>query len=170
MKRGLPPAPAILMTALQYELLHKINSQHKTSQQKVKRSSILLLAKLGISNSQIKRDLSLSLNTVRSWRKRWLSHYQDLVAYESGINQGQVTVLDYRKRLLLFLTDLARPGAPKEFGVEQEEQIRALACSDPNEHGIPVSSWTESLLVSQAIEKGIVKSISTSQVGRILKK
>ena len=170
MSRGLPPAPAIPMTALQNKLLVQINKQELSSQRLVRRTSILLSAHAGKSNSEIKRNLSISLNTVRSWRSRWNSNYDDLLDYESGIQTGQISVLDYRKHLLNFLSDLARPGAPKTFSLQEEEQIRALACSHPSEHGLPVSSWTEPLLVSKAIEKGIVSSISASQVGRILKK
>jgi len=170
MGRGLPPAPAISMTVLQKELLSKLNKQESSSQRIARRTSILLLAETGESNSQIARDLSISLNTVRSWRSRWNTNYEKLLAYESGVETGELKLHIYHKHLLCFLSDIARRGAPKTFTFDQEEQIRALACSDPSEHNLPFNSWTEPLLVSKAIEKKIVLSISTSQVGRILKK
>jgi transposase len=62
-----------------------------------------------------------------------------------------------------------RPGAPKVFTEKQKDQIIALSKQDPPEAGVPVSTWTHSLLKTAVIQKGIVASISTAWLGNFLK-
>ena len=164
MGRGHAPAPAIPMTEMQNQLLSRLGRQHKTPQQVAKRIRILLMAHEGHSNSHIKRELGISLNTVKSWRRRWLSEYEELLKFESA---GES---DYSQVLLSVLKDIPRSGAPKVFTLAQEQQIVALACEKPVQHDIPISDWTYQMLAHVAIAKGIVATISPAQVGRILKK
>ncbi len=170
MSRGQAPAPAIPMTLLQQSLLQEIALKHTTSQQQAKRVNILLLANQGYSNADVKREVKVSLNTVKAWRNRWLSSVESLNNYESFVSQGQATILDYRKLLIKFLTDQFRSGAPKIFTLAQEQQIITLACKKPRDYQIEMTDWTHQMLAHVAISKGIVASISSRQVGRILKK
>jgi hypothetical protein len=48
--------------------------------------------------------------------------------------------------------------------------IIALACEKPSDSGLPVSHWTPAELAREAVRRGIVKSISTRQVERFLKR
>jgi hypothetical protein len=114
--------------------------------------------------------LGISLNTVKSWRRRWESAYDDLVIYESHLHNQQVSPLDFRKRLINTLKDLPRSGAPKIITLAQEKQIIALACRKPADYQVEMTDWTHEMLAKVAIAKGIVASISSRQVGRILKK
>lgn len=170
MGRGQAPAAAIAMTAYQVEVLTELIKSHKTGQQISKRAQILLLAHEGNSNSHIKRSLNLSLNTVKLWRSRWLSVYEDLLEAEASMAEHKLSRSAYRKRLLELLSDLPRQGAPKTFTLAQEQQIVALACDKPRHHGVEMTDWTYEMLAKVAIAKSIVASISASQVGRILKK
>ncbi|MEM6379784.1 MAG: helix-turn-helix domain-containing protein [Bacteroidota bacterium] len=170
MGRGQAPAAPIAMTPLQKEILQDIERQHKTSQQIAKRIKILLMANQGQSNSHIKRELDISLNTVKSWRKRWEAAYDDLVSYESYLENQEGSLSDLGKRLISILKDLPRPGAPKTITLAQEKQIIALACESPADYQIEMTDWTLAMLAKVAIAKGIVATISSRQVGRILKK
>lgn len=170
MGRGQAPAPPIPMTPLQKEVLQNIGRRHITSQQLAKRIQLLLMANQGHSNSHIKRELDVSLNTVKSWRRRWESAYDDLVTYESHLKTQEVSPLDFRKRLISTLKDLPRSGAPKIITLAQEKQIIALACEQPIDYQVEMADWTHEMLAKVAIAKGIVVSISSRQVGRILKK
>lgn len=170
MGRGQAPAPPIPMTVLQREVLQDLGRRHTTSQQIAKRIRILLLANQEYSNSHIKRELGVSLNTVKSWRRRWQSAYDELVIYESYLHNQQVSPLDFRNRLISALTDLPRSGAPKTITLSQEKQIVALACEEPSQYQLEMTDWTHEMLAKVAIAKGIVTSISSRHVGRILKK
>ena len=161
MGRGQAPAPAITMTATQASLFKKMVSKHTIPQQIAKRIKILLMAKEGHSNSHIKRELGISLNTVKSWRSRWVAAYENLLSYESSS--------ELYACLFAFLQDLPRRGAPKTFTLAQEQQIVALACDKPYTHGLEVTDWTHEMLALTAKAKDIVFSISPRQVGRILK-
>ncbi len=170
MGRGQAPAAAISMTLMQRKLLEEIALKHSTPQQKAKRANILILANQGYSNAHIKREIGTSLNTVKEWRKRWLSTSEELTKYENYFNQGQFSLLDYRKRVIELLTNQTRSGAPKTITLSQEQQIIALACEEPVDHQIEMTDWTHEMLAHVAVAKGIVASISSRQVGRILKK
>jgi len=167
---GQAPAKAIPMTSLQKKLLQEIVVKYSSGQQQVKRAKILLLASEGQSNSSIKRDLGISLNTVKSWRRRWLSTYENLLIYEDSVSQGISKLLDYHKHILELLRDLPRSGAPKTITLSQEQQIIGIACEAPEDYGIAFTDWTHEMLAYVAVAKGVINSISSRQVGRILKK
>ena len=170
MGRGKPVAPAIPMTERQKRILTKISQAHTTSQQIAKRVKILLLASEGRSNSSIPADVGTTYNTVLTWRRRWLSEYDKLLVYESGPDGQGITDQKLSKYMLGILKDFPRSGAPKVFTMEQEQQLLALACDKPIDHGLEITDWTHEMLAKTAIAKGIVKTISASHLGKILKK
>lgn len=161
MSRGQPPAPAIPMTEAQVEVFKQLIRSHKTAQQISKRAQLLLLAHQGQSNSAIKRALGLALNTVKSWRKRWLESYEELLSYESSSALSQA--------IKALLADLPRSGAPETISLAAKQQIIALACEQPSRYGLAMNSWTHEMLAQVAIAQGIVSTISGRHVGRILK-
>ena len=67
------------------------------------------------------------------------------------------------------LSDEPRPGAPAKFTPEQVTQILAIACEPPAESGRPITHWTAFELADEVIKRGIVVSISVTQVGRYLR-
>ena len=73
-------------------------------------------------------------------------------------------------KILSYLEDAPRSGAPKIFTLAQTQQIVALACQKPTEHGIEMTTWTHEMLAHIAISKGIVDTISSRYVGILLKK
>src|SRR5262249_57147025 len=67
------------------------------------------------------------------------------------------------------LGDAPRSGNPGKFTPEQVTQILALACEPPEKSGRPITHWTNAELAAEAQERGIVASISPSQVGPYLR-
>jgi hypothetical protein len=59
------------------------------------------------------------------------------------------------------LHDAPRSGAPPQFTARQQQQVIALACSDPPDGRV---RWTLELLCEHAVKHGFVKSLSKSEV------
>lgn len=79
------------------------------------------------------------------------------IAYEIGLRRKQDV-----------LSDAPRSGSTGTFTAEQVTQILALACESPELSGRPIDRWTHRELADEVIHRGIVTTISTSQVGRYL--
>jgi len=161
MGRNLAIPPSLSMTELQICALQKFATRHSTPLQMSKRANILLFASESQPHSTISKEVKVSVNTVKSWRKNWKESYEELSKLE--------TETDLTKALHLFFQDLPRPGKPNKFTEVQRKQIVALACDQPTNHGIQMTNWTNEMLALTAQSKGIVDSISKSQVRRILK-
>lgn len=140
MRRGRPSSPAIPMSEYQQEILSKILKGHKLGQQLANRIKILLLAREGLSNAEVSRQLKITVNTVKKWRIRWQTNYEELLGLEK---EEDFSESNYRVLLLGLLEDLPRSGSPKKFSLSQEQAIVSLACDKPQNHGIPMSSWSE---------------------------
>lgn len=170
MGRGQAPAAAIPMSEYQRDFLIRLSRKHSIGHQLAKRIQILLLASEGHSNSEVKRRVNVSLNTVKARRDRWLNSYEALVKQEQLLGQNKLSQADYHAKLMLVLEDKARSGAPKVITFTEEQQIVALASDHPLNHQVQMSRWTHQMLAKVAVAKGIIASISPAQVGRILKK
>jgi len=110
----------------------------------IQRAWIVLAAADGQHNAQIARDLGLHVDTVRTWRGRFAA-------------QG-----------LEGLTDRARSGRPPVFAATVRAEVKALACSLPAEHGVPLSRWSSTDLAEEAVTRGITATLSGSTVRRWL--
>src|SRR5207244_10928636 len=60
-------------------------------------------------------------------------------------------------------------GSPDKFTPEQVTQILAVAGEPPEQSGRPITNWTAHELADEVVQRGIVASISTTQVGRYLR-
>ena len=47
-------------------------------------------------------------------------------------------------------------------------QLVALACDSPENHGYPISHWTQPELANEAVKQGIFEKISSRHIGRLL--
>lgn len=130
-------------------LLHR----YSTPQQLAKRGRIVLAAAEGKRNAEIARDLSVSIDMVRTWRGRWIS-LQSVPLSDLSISER--------------LEDIPRPGKPPEITAEQRCHIVALACEAPSER--PISHWTGKEIAEEIVQRGIVKQISPRHAARLLKK
>ena len=131
-------------------MLRQLTRKHTAKQSIVKRATIILMADAGEMNQDIAAQLGVRSHVVTTWTKRWLEKSEEPVEQR--------------------LADLPRPGAPDTFTPEQLCQIIALACESPQEYDRPITHWTQRELAAEAIKQGIVESISSHHLGRLLKK
>jgi transposase len=130
--------------------LEQLTRKHKTAQQIALRAQIVLLADAGLNHRQIGRELKISRDTARKWRRRWLA--------SAGSDSS---VLDR-------LQDAPRPGAPAKFTPEQLTHLFAIACEPPSASKRPISHWTNWELADEMGQRKIVTCISERHVGRLL--
>jgi transposase len=116
----------------------------RTAHRDVLRARIVLAAADGTSSAAISADLSLHVDTVRKWRRRF-----------------------YRERLA-GLKDRPRPGRPPNFTAVQVAQVKALACELPADSNAPLAKWSCPDLAVEAARRGVVDSVSASSVRRWL--
>jgi transposase len=148
-------ATKVTLSEKELEGLVKISKGHKSEQQKVLRSKIVLQAAQGHSNVEIARELEVNVDTVRLWRDRWV------------VLQGiDLETLDIEDRL----EDAPRPGKPSAITDEQRCRIAALACEAPLKVGRPISQWTEREIADEIVAQGIMEHISPRHAGRLVKK
>ena len=150
--RGPKPTP-IHLTDEERQGLEKLIQRHTIGQQIALRGRILLAAAEGKNNTQIAREMSITLDTVRLWRKRWLQ-LQDI----------SLDDLSFEERL----QDLPRPGAPAQITADQRSQIEALACEKPEKSGRPITHWTGREIADEIMRRGIVHQISARHAVRLL--
>lgn len=150
-----PKPPKIELTAAQRQGLEELVRRHLTPQQIALRARIILIADEGENNSQIARQLGISLDMVRLWRNRWL-----------GLQPVSLEDLSVEDRLY----DAPRPGAPRRITDEQVCQIVALACEAPERSGRPISQWTGREIAEEIKRRGIVEELSERHAARLLKR
>lgn len=150
--RGPKPAELILSETERKEL-EVLVCKHSTAQQVALRGRMILAASNGKRNSQIAREMGVSVDTVRSWRMRWI-----------GLQALSLEDLCVVERL----TDVPRPGRPSQITAEQTCQIVALACEQPKER--PISQWTGREIADEVKRRGIIAQISPRHAARVLKK
>ncbi|NJO18648.1 MAG: helix-turn-helix domain-containing protein [Thioploca sp.] len=113
----------------------------------------------GINNKTISLNLGWCEDTIGLWRQRWLEGCVELEKFADKPKELRIAIGK-------LLADKARPGSPGKFSAEQVCQFIALAGETPPEH---LSHWTYKDLVREAVNRGIVESLSTSSAGRFLK-
>jgi len=149
-----PKPPCVNLTEAQRHALEKLEKAYSTGQQIAPRARIVLAAGSGLNNAQIARQLSISIDTARQWRGRWLE-LQPIPCSDLSIEER--------------LRDLPRPGAPARISADQVCQIVALACEKPERSGRPITHWTDRELADEVKKRGIVDDISPRHAGRLLK-
>jgi putative transposase len=148
-----PKPEALMLSEQEQRELEALVRRHSTPQQVAQRGRMILAAAEGQNNSQIARAVGVSVDTVRSWRMRWI-----------GLQAVSLEELAVSERL----TDVQRPGRPAEITAEQTCQMVALACEQPKER--PISHWTGQEIADEVMRRGIVPSISARHAARVLKK
>jgi putative transposase len=152
MQKG--PKPAELTVSEQERKdLEELVRRHSTPQQLAKRGRMILAAAQGKRNAEIARELAVNVDTVRSWRMRWIGL--------QAVPLSEVSVLER-------LTDVPRPGRPSQITAEQTCQIVALACEQPKERAI--SQWTGREIADEVKRGGILKELSPRHAARLLKR
>ncbi|QDU53914.1 helix-turn-helix domain-containing protein [Aeoliella mucimassa] len=111
--------------------------------QVVRRCQILLKSDSGCTDEEIAEHVGCTTRNVRAVRKRFC---------EEGVQRA--------------VYDAPRSGRPPEFTKRQQQQVIALACSEPPEGR---ARWTLELLCEHAVKEGFVDSLSVTEVSLWLK-
>ena len=146
---GPRPEPVELSES-EYDELQQLVRRHTTAQQIALRARVILLAAEGLNHRQIGRELGISRDMARTWRRRWIGSANSAMSSEER------------------LQDAARSGRPPTFSVEQLTHVYAIACEDPRDSNRPISHWTNRELADELVKRKIVESISSRHVGRLL--
>jgi transposase len=157
-------AAKVTVTERQYELLLALRNASTAPSHLRQRAAVILLAFDGLRNDEIADRIGLGRFQVGRWRRRWARAWSGLIDLEC-----RETRADLRRAIEAILSDAARPGAPGKFTAEQVTQILAVACEPPEKSGRPITHWTAHELADEVVKRGIVDSISTTQVGRYLR-
>jgi len=151
-----PKPPSIILAPVEHQALEALLRQHSAPQQLVLRARIVLACAQERNNAQVARELGVSIDAARLWRRRWL---ETAPADPEG---GP----DVAARL----QDWPRPGAPGRFTAEQFCQLIAMGCEIPAGSERPISHWTPREMADEAQKRGIVDHISPRHMGRLLKR
>jgi putative transposase len=152
--RGPKPPPLSLTDTERQELL-ALTRAHRTPQQLALRAQLVLAAAAGANNAQLARQFSVTVDTARLWRRRWL-----------GLQPIPLTELSVEERL----TDIPRAGRPAQITAEAVCRIEALACEAPSLSGRPISHWSAREVAEEIVARGIVAQISPRHAARLLKR
>jgi transposase len=158
-------AAKVVISERQQEVLRKMSTATTLAKRLVQRASIILLAFAGLSNEDIARRVGLERHQIGVWRRRWQRAFNNLVRIECTEDAAAAL----RHAIETVLTDEPRPGCPGKFTAEQITLLFALACEPPEKSGLPITHWTGAELAAEAVKRGIVESISASQVNRLLR-
>lgn len=157
-------AAKILITERQQEILQTLRNAVTAPARLRQRAALILLAFEGRRNDEIAQEVGLAPEPVGLWRRRWACACDRLIVIECSETRATL-----RRAIEAALSDEPRPGAPAKFTAEQVTRILAVACEPPAKSGRPITHWTAHELADEVMRRGIVASISPSQVGRYLR-
>jgi hypothetical protein len=150
-----PKPPSIELSDTEREDLEALAGRPETEQALAARARIILLAADGLNNSEIMRAVPYVRDTVRHWRKRWLSM--------NGVPLAELSVADR-------LADTTRCRASIRLTREKMARIVALAHETSSESGRPISQLGATELAAEIVRRGIIDSISRGRAVRLLKR
>jgi putative transposase len=150
-----PKPELIVLTDTVRVSLEQLVRRHTTPQQLAIRARIVLAAAAGRNTAETARDLGISLDMARLWRRRWL-----------GLEAASLDDLPILDRL----SDAPRSGKPVRITDAQVCQILELACEAPARSGRPISQWSEREIADEVRTRGIVDQISDRHAARLLKR
>jgi putative transposase len=160
-----PVLPRLILSDSQICVLQCIVRKTRCPQAIALRARAVLAAARGLNPSDAARELGCVRLVARRWPERFAQAQR-----QWGEAAGQWNEKVLTGKVLDVLEDCERCGAPATFTPEQMCQIMAVAVERPEECGRPISHWTPRELADEAIERGIVPTISPRHVGRFLKK
>jgi hypothetical protein len=156
-------AAKIRLTEEQQAILQQIIRSTSAPQRLVQRARLIVLAWGGMFNGAISGAIGLRRKQVGLWRRRWKQSFDALVAIECRESRAAL-----RRAIEDVLGDAPRSGSSGTFTAEQVTQVLAVACEPAGQSGRPIDEWTGRELADELVQRGIVSSISTSQVNRYL--
>jgi hypothetical protein len=158
-------AAKIMLTEGQHAVLQQIIHSTTAAQRLVQRAGLIVLAFGGMFNGAISGFIGLRRKQIGLWRRRWKQSFNALVAIECRESKAALS-----RAIEDVLGDAPRGGSSGKFTAEQVTQVLAVACEPPDQSGRPINEWTGRELADELVRRGIVSSISASQVNRYLAK
>jgi putative transposase len=152
---AIPKAQEVKLSDAERQGLEKLVKRHQVGQQIALRARIVLAAADGLKNQEIVAKYSVTADTARLWRNRWVK-LQDLSLDDLSVEDR--------------LQDLPRPGAPAKITADQRCRIEALACEKPEDAGRPITQWSAREIADEIIKREIVTEISPRHAARLLKR
>jgi len=151
----------VSLTPQYQQILRRIAIKRNAPSWLTKRAKILLSLAEGVSVKKTAQKLETSVKTVRRWLDRW---------HETENRRANLPdEPSIESHLIEILKDKPRDGRPPVFSAQQVVAIVAIACESPERFNRPVTHWTPTELVDEAIKQRIVDQISPRSVGRFLK-
>jgi transposase len=157
-------AAKLVITERQQAALRQMAAASTSPVRLAQRAEVVLRAFAGEENQAIAAAIDLDPTAVGLWRRRWVKAWPKLIQIECTETRAA-----FHRAIEDVLGDAPRSGKPGKFTPEQITQILALACEPPEQSGRPITHWTYKELADEAKKRGIVASISESQVGRYLR-
>jgi transposase len=157
-------AAKITITERQQEILQTFSRSVTAPSRLRQRAAIIILAVDGLLNDEIAERVGLTHRPVGRWRRRWANAWNPLLDRECCKSRAVL-----RRAIEAVLTDEPRPGAPAKFTPAQVTPILAVACEPPEKSGRPITHWTAQERTDEVVRRGMVASISPSQVSRSLR-
>ena len=151
----IPKAQEVRLSEAERQGLEKLVKRHQVGQQIALRARIVLAAANGLKNKEIVAKYSVTADTARLWRNRWVK-LQDISLDDLSIEER--------------LQDAPRPGAPARITADQRCRIEALACERPENSERPISQWSGREIADEIIKREIVSDISARHAARLLKR
>jgi len=151
----IPKAQAVILSDAERQGLEELVRRRQTAQQISLRAQIILSATDGLKNKEIVEKYTITADTVRLWRNRWVK-LQDILLADLSIEDR--------------LQDAPRPGAPARITADQRCRIEALACEKPEASERPITHWSGREIADEIIKRKIVTEISPRHAARLLKR
>jgi transposase len=137
--------PRVLLTPHQREELEALLRRGKTEVRLHRRARMVLSAGRGATLAAIADELKTNRYRVGVWLKRYLGE---------GVKG---------------LSDRPRKGRPKRINSLERHRVIAAACQAPRDLGRERDLWSHDSLSAAVVESALVRAISASTVGRILR-
>jgi putative transposase len=151
----IPKAQEVKLKDAERQGLEKLVKRRQVGQQIALRARIVLAAADGHKNKEIVAKYSVTADTARLWRNRWVK-LQDIALDDLSIEDR--------------LQDAPRPGAPARITADQRCRIEALACEKPEGSDRPITHWTAREIAEEVKKRKIVDAISPRHAARLLKR
>lgn len=133
-------------------LLQRLVARPSAEHRMVMRARIVLAAADGQPNRIIARQLGLSVQCVRKWRRRFI---EQRLAWPD-------------RPVLAWLADAQRCGAPLTFSAEFWVDLLGVLTLDPSVCGRPITHWTTRELADEVVIRRLCDTIDHSTVARFL--
>jgi transposase len=156
-------AAKVVITERQQAVLDRLSRATTVAVRLQQRARVILLAFEGRLNRDIESLVGLGRDQVGVWRRRWQDAFERLTLIECMEEPARLA-----KAIEDVLCDEQRSGGPSKFTAEQLTMIFAIACEAVEESGRPVARWTQKEIIEEAVSRGIIESMSTSQISVLL--